>query len=459
MDIVVAGITVTASGSSDTGTTEPLMPDSSLQVPASGTTNIAAGGFQDSTMVDVYVHSALIYLGRFPTDSSGHLTAAFRIPASLAIGGHTLQIVGLTAGGATVSLAIPIAVVQTVAQAAAASSASTSAAAYAVWLAKQPAPVKATVGARASITSDVKAKTISCSVPATTGSATMAIYYLFVNRHLISAKRFGSLITSPLYPQIDAAVSGADLNSATWAIASSWNTGHIATIGCTVQVGNSMGVVISQSASAVLPRVGKYTGVSSKSAPAPTAVTMRLVSPVMTRDASGKAVDFVDESASPVQDHWSQYYGNANGGLGVFYKYFTAGSTLTLKYRVTDSVSKAALSYYSVWLNVNKNYGGVETATFSYLKNGIAYQIAGHSTDLGETQIPGITDANGDVTFILVNTNDPKSAEPKPAALDQIQPTTVSTTVFSTITLMAHLSPTSETNETKDFIWAHFVQP
>ena len=459
VDIVVAGITVTASGSSDTGTTEPLMPDSSLQVPASGTTNIAAGGFQDSTMVDVYVHSALIYLGRFPTDSSGHLTAAFRIPASLAIGGHTLQIVGLTAGGATVSLAIPIAVVQTVAQAAAASSASTSAAAYAVWLAKQPAPVKATVGARASITSDVKAKTISCSVPATTGSATMAIYYLFVNRHLISAKRFGSLITSPLYPQIDAAVSGADLNSATWAIASSWNTGHIATIGCTVQVGNSMGVVISQSASAVLPRVGKYTGVSSKSAPAPTAVTMRLVSPVMTRDASGKAVDFVDESASPVQDHWSQYYGNANGGLGVFYKYFTAGSTLTLKYHVTDSVSKAALSYYSVWLNVNKNYGGVETATFSYLKNGIAYQIAGHSTDLGETQIPGITDANGDVTFILVNTNDPKSAEPKPAALDQIQPTTVSTTVFSTITLMAHLSPTSETNETKDFIWAHFVQP
>ncbi len=459
VDIVVAGITVTVSGSSDTGTTEPLMPDSSLQVPASGTTNIAAGGFQDSTMVDVYVHSALIYLGRFPTDSSGHLTAAFRIPASLAIGGHTLQIVGLTAGGATVSLAIPITVVQTVAQAAAASSASTSAAAYAVWLAKQPAPVKATVGARASITSDVKAKTISCSVPATTGSATMAIYYLFVNRHLISAKRFGSLITSPLYPQIDAAVSGADLNSATWAIASSWNTGHIATIGCTVQVGNSMGVVISQSASAVLPRVGKYTGVSSKSAPAPTAVTMRLVSPVMTRDASGKAVDFVDESASPVQDHWSQYYGNANGGLGVFYKYFTAGSTLTLKYRVTDSVSKAALSYYSVWLNVNKNYGGVETATFSYLKNGIAYQIAGHSTDLGETQIPGITDANGEVTFILVNTNDPKSAEPKPAALDQIQPTTVSTTVFSTITLMAHLSPTSETKETKDFIWAHFVQP
>ena len=459
VDIVVGGITVTASGSSDTGTTEPLMPDNSLQVASSGTTNIAAGGFQNSSMVEVYAHSALIYLGRFPTDSSGHLTAAFQIPASLAIGGHTLQIVGLTAGGATVSLAIPITVVQTVAQAAAASSASTSAAAYAVWLAKQPAPVKATVGARASITSDVKAKTISCSVPATTGSATMAIYYLFVNRHLISAKRFGSLITSPLYPQIDAAVSGADLNSATWAIASSWNAGHIATIGCTVQVGNSMGVVISQSASAVLPRVGKYTGVSSKSAPAPTAVTMRLVSPVMTRDASGKAVDFVDESASPVQDHWSQYYGNANGGLGVFYKYFTAGSTLTLKYRVTDSVSKAALSYYSVWLNVNKNYGGVETATFSYLKNGIAYQVAGHSTDLGETQIPGITDANGDVTFTLVNTNDPTSAEPKPAALDKVQPTSVSTTVFSTITLMAHLSPTSETKETKDFIWAHFVQP
>jgi hypothetical protein len=108
---------------------------------------------------------------------------------------------------------------------------------------------------------------------------------------------------------------------------------------------------------------------------------------------------------------------------------------------------------------VNKNYGGVENATFSYIKNGITYQVAGHATDLGETQIPGITDANGDVTFTLVNTNDPASAEAKPAALNKVQPDTVTDQVFSTITLMAHLSLTSETKETKDFIWAHFVKP
>jgi len=179
----------------------------------------------------------------------------------------------------------------------------------------------------------------------------------------------------------------------------------------------------------------------------------------MNRDGAGKPLDFVDESSSPVQDHWSQYYGNANGGLGVFYKYFTAGSTITVKYHVTDSKTNAPLTYYNVWLNVNKNYGGVENASFSYQKNGITYTISGHSTDLGETQIPGITDGKGDVTFTLVNTNDPTTAEPKPAALNKVQPTSVTNTVFSTITLMAHLSSTGETSETKDFIWAHIVQP
>jgi hypothetical protein len=410
-------------------------------------------------MVDVYLHSDLIYLGRFPTDSSGNLTAAFQIPASLAAGGHTLQVVGLTAGGATASLAIPITVVRTASQIAVIADAAKALAEAEAWHAKQPAPVKAVKGARATITSDVVAKTITCSAPSIEGTATMAAYYLFVNRKLISGKRFGSFVTNPLYAQIDATEGDADLNSVTWTIDPSWNTGRVASISCWVQVANSTGTVVSTSGSATLARVGKYSAVSSKSVPAPTAVTMRLVSPVMTRDSGGKAVDFVDQSSSPVQDHWSQYYGNANGGLGVFYKYFTAGSKMVLKYHVTDSTSKAALSYYNVWLVVNKNYGGVENATFSYVKNGMTYTVAGHATDLGETQIPGITDANGDVTFTLVNTNDPKSAEPKPVALNKVQPDSVTDSVFSTITLMAHLSPTSETKETKDFIWAHFVKP
>ena len=458
--VAVGGITITASGTTETGTTEPLASDSSLQVVSTGATDISAGGYQPNSLVSVYVHSTLTYLGQFPTDSTGHLTASFQIPASLAAGGHTLQIVGLTAGGATASLAIPVTVVATAAQVHAAATAASNAAALALYYETRTPPVVAVNGARATITADLSAKTLTCNVPAFTGTPTMAAYYLFVNRHIVSGERIGSFISAPLYPAVDAVLGGANLNYATWAIASSWNTGHIAQISCSVEVGNSSGIVVSSSATQVLPRVGKYVAVSAKArSAAPSAVTMRLVSPVMTRDAGGKPVDFVDESSSPVQDHWAQYYGNANGGLGVFYKYITAGSTTTVKYHVTDSKTNAPLPYFNVWLVVNKNYGGVENATFSYLKNGLIYSIPGHSTDLGETQIPGITDANGDVTFTLVNTNDPSSAEPKPVALNKVQPSSVTNSVFSTITLMAHLSPTSETKETKDFIWAHIVKP
>jgi hypothetical protein len=459
VQVSVAGITVTANGTSDTGSTQPLGLDNSLQVPPTGVTNITAGGFQQGTMVDAYMHSTLIYLGRFPTDANGNLTAALQIPAALAAGGHTLQIVGLTASGATVSLAIPVTVVLTAAQVHAAEVAANNEAARLAWIAKQPVPVKAVSEARASISSDVKAKTVTCSAPSITGTATMAAYYLFVNHQLLSGKRFGSFVTNPLYPAIDATTGDADLNSATWTVPATWNAGHIATISCAVQIENATGSVVSYSSNAILPRVGKYVAVSKTVTSAPTAVTMRLIAPVFTKDESGNAVDFVDQSASPIQDHWSQYYGNANGGLGVFYKYYTAGSKMTFTYHVTDSKTRAVLPYYTVWLNVNKNYGGVEIATFTYEKNGITYQVEGHSTDLGETQIPGITDANGDVTFTLVNTNDPALAEPKPTALNKVQPASVTSQVFSTITLMAHLSSTSETKETKDFVWAHFVKP
>ena len=317
--------------------------------------------------------------------------------------------------------------------------------------------VKVSSGDRANIVADVSAKTITCSAPSVTGTPTMAAYYLYINHKLVAGQRVGSFYVSPLHPEVDAAVGSATVTSASWPIAPSWNNGHISTASCDVQLGNEYGTTSSKSAATTIARVGKYVA-SSKKATTVTDVTMRLVSPTMTKDASGKSVDFVDESSSPIQDHWSQYYGNANGGLGVFYKYFTVGSTLNIKYHVTDSKSGAALAYFNVWLVVNKNYGGVENATFSYQRNGITYAVAPHATDLGETQIPGITDINGDVSFTLVNTNSAITAEPTPAALNKVQPTSV-TPVFSTITLMAHLNSGSETKETKDFIWAHIVKP
>ena len=77
---------------------------------------------------------------------------------------------------------------------------------------------------------------------------------------------------------------------------------------------------------------------------------------------------------------------------------------------------------------------------------------------VGETQFEGRTDINGYVSFTLVNTNTVAQAEPKPAALNAEQPKTVSTIIYSTITLMARLGE-DETKETKDFVWAHIVKP
>jgi hypothetical protein len=77
---------------------------------------------------------------------------------------------------------------------------------------------------------------------------------------------------------------------------------------------------------------------------------------------------------------------------------------------------------------------------------------------IGETQFEGRTDINGFVSFTLLNTNTVAEAEPKPAALNAEQPKSVSTNIFSTITLMARLG-SDETKETKDFVWAHIVKP
>jgi hypothetical protein len=210
---------------------------------------------------------------------------------------------------------------------------------------------------------------------------------------------------------------------------------------------------------AQLKGVGKYKKFVPLKAATPKKVTMRLVEPVMKKDASGKPVDYVDMSASPIKDdNWGKYYGSADGGLGVFYKYLDAGSTTTVTYKVTDSETKKAVPYYKVWLVVNKNYGGAQNASFTYENNGVVNTAAAHTTDLGETQFEGRTDANGLVTFTLVNTNTVAQAETKPTALNVEQPKTVTATCFSTITLMARLG-SDETKETKDFIWAHIVKP
>ena len=322
---------------------------------------------------------------------------------------------------------------------------------------EDPLTFKVISGSKATISYDLSAKKITCEAPSSNSGATFASYFLFVDHKLISGKRYGTVIGTQLYRQLDVPADSATLTSASWPIATKWNAGHIAMINCVTQTGNSHGFVKSTSSTVTLARVGKYVRKGSATAGNPTDVTMRLVSPALTKDASGAPVDYVDFSSDPVKNHWDQYYGKANGGLGVFYKYFNAGSTMTLKYHVTDSKTKEAVPYFNVWLIVNKNYGSNQAATFTFTRNGVAYNVAAHGTDLGETQIAGITDENGDVTFTLVNTNSASSAEAKPSALNVEQPKSVPS-VYSTITLTAHLGA-DETHETKDIIWAHIVKP
>ena len=322
---------------------------------------------------------------------------------------------------------------------------------------EDPLTYKVISGSKATISYDLSAKKITCEAPSSNSGATFASYFLFVDHKLISGKRYGTVIGTQLYRQLDVPADSATLTSASWPIATKWNAGHIAMINCVTQTGNSHGFVKSTSSTVTLARVGKYVRKGSATAGNPTDVTMRLVSPALTKDASGAPVDYVDFSSDPVKNHWDQYYGKANGGLGVFYKYFNAGSTMTLKYHVTDSKTKEAVPYFNVWLIVNKNYGSNQAATFTFTRNGVAYNVAAHGTDLGETQIAGITDENGDVTFTLVNTNSASSAEAKPSALNVEQPKSVPS-VYSTITLTAHLGA-DETHETKDIIWAHIVKP
>ena len=183
-----------------------------------------------------------------------------------------------------------------------------------------------------------------------------------------------------------------------------------------------------------------------------TDITMRLVEPAMTK-TNGVPSNYVDFSYDPIQNNWAKYYGP---NLGVYYKYFEAGSTFKVTYKVTNSKTGKPVTNRPVWLIVNKNYGGVQMASFTYSWNEETFAAAGHGTDVGETQIPGWTDGDGMVTFTLTNTNGDAVAEPKPAKLYEIQPASV-TPLFSTITLTAHLG-SDETHETKDIIWGHFTK-
>jgi hypothetical protein len=258
-----------------------------------------------------------------------------------------------------------------------------------------------------------------------------------------------------MYRGVNLGTEGVTANSATWSVPASWNTSNIARVYCETQAFGGNDEVRSLSAGFTIPRLGKYMPrTSTPTKLKPTAVTMRLVEPALIKDLAGKASNYFDWTYNSVEANWAQYYGK---NLAFIYKYMNVGATTTLKWKVTDTDSGSALDNFPVSLIINKNYGGVQNATFSYVISGEKKLAASSpaNSGTGETVIAGVTDDEGYITFVITNTNTATQAEAKPAALNAMQPTG-GTDLHSQITLTAGLA---QTKETIDLIEFHIVKP
>ena len=144
---------------------------------------------------------------------------------------------------------------------------------------------------------------------------------------------------------------------------------------------------------------------------------------------------------------WFQYY-----SAGV--KYYTAlaevGTAVTLKWHVTNT-SGAAFANQAVNLIVGKSYAG-STASFSTTYSGHeSFNTTGSGGSDART-ISGTTDANGDVSWTLTNTD--LVGQTRPANLNGTVP---DGGVFAQIALL--LPGGNQSAEDQDIINLHFVAP
>jgi hypothetical protein len=306
------------------------------------------------------------------------------------------------------------------------------------------------------ITYDAAKKTVTCNNASYNKTPTDTAYYLYLNRVLKGGKKFGTTTgLQYMHRAVNLSLEGVTATSATWSVPASWNTNNIARVYCETQAFAGPYDARSMSSGYTIPRTGKYIPRSSTPAKLnPSAVTMRLVQPVLTKDASGKAVNFYDWTWNSLEYNWAQYYGK---NLAFIYKYMNVGETTTLKWKVTDTDSGSALDNFPVSLIINKNYGGMQNATFSYVISGekkvAAASPANNGT--GETVISGMTDDEGYVTFVITNTNTAAQAEGKPTAMNAMQPAG-GTDLHTQITLTAGLA---QTKESIDLVEFHIVKP
>ena len=72
---------------------------------------VSGDGFAPGTLVDVWLFSTPTYLGTALVGADGRFTESMNVPASIPVGGHTLQANGTTADGKVRSLNLGVQVV------------------------------------------------------------------------------------------------------------------------------------------------------------------------------------------------------------------------------------------------------------------------------------------------------------------------------------------------------------
>ena len=142
---------------------------------------------------------------------------------------------------------------------------------------------------------------------------------------------------------------------------------------------------------------------------------------------------------------WFQYY---SSGVKYYKALAEVGTAVTLKWHVTDTAG-AALANTAVNLIVGKGYAG-STASFSTTYSGhTSFNTTGSGGSDAKT-ISGTTDANGDVSWTLTNTD--VVGQTRPADLNGDVP---DGGLFAQITLL--LPGGDQSNENQDIIDLHFV--
>ena len=130
-----------------------------------------------------------------------------------------------------------------------------------------------------------------------------------------------------------------------------------------------------------------------------------------------------------------------------YVKYLSARSTFSLTYKVTDA-NGAPMANTPVELIVNANYS-CSKATFTYGAAVIGRDDCGGK---GETRLPKKnTDGNGDVTFVLTNTN--LKGEAMPSSLSSAPTVGVANEIGSNI------QPYVADKQGFDMLLVHFVEP